>query len=354
MTIVDPGGQYDAQWLGVQVAVKSINAAGGIKGRPIEVSRCGTNLSQQGAATCARQAASDQNVVAMVGDESAFQDAIEPSLITAKLPEIGTEAYDQAAASSPVTFCGTPGLVGTFAAAVMLSKNLDKKKIATPYVNIAAGAALPPLIDSLVKPFGGSVVSKPPVDPTTTDVSAQVAAMKSAGANGVVPVVGSDQVQLIIKTSAQQGYTTPTFAIGSSNAGNITQDSTKYPQLHFATPSFFNRSSDGWKAFIADVQKYAPSGTVTADNLATGWFDTQLLKYALDNTSDISRAGLLSTMNAASSVDIQGMTPVLDFTKKATGLGGAFPRLINTNYYPYNVVNGQLVSINNNQPVPAY
>src|SRR5712692_1898369 len=91
---------------GMKAAVKKINAAGGVGGRPLEVVYCdATSLNKSQA--CARQAASDPTIVTAVGNLDIFG-GFDAGAEAAGLPIIGA-SVTASDFSSPVFFTPAPG-----------------------------------------------------------------------------------------------------------------------------------------------------------------------------------------------------------------------------------------------------
>src|SRR4051794_17722939 len=59
-------------------SVDAINAAGGVSGRKIVLETCDDKLTPNGAQSCFQKAASDRDVVAVVGGYNIFPEAVAP------------------------------------------------------------------------------------------------------------------------------------------------------------------------------------------------------------------------------------------------------------------------------------
>ena len=55
---------------GAQAAIAAINAAGGVKGHPLELDVCDDQQNANAAATCARRFVNDSSVIATAGDNN--------------------------------------------------------------------------------------------------------------------------------------------------------------------------------------------------------------------------------------------------------------------------------------------
>lgn len=343
-TIHDTGSQSDDFMTGINAAIESINEHGGVNGRPLEIEKCDTGRDPARAEQCARSAVDNDDVVATVGDTNGFGTQIMPVLEQAGMPAVGHEAYTQADAKSPVAFNSTPGFFISLAGPVLLVRNVEATKIGVPFIDNPAGNAIPALVEKAITPIGGSVSAKAGIPLTATDVSTQVAAIQESDPDGVAPILSAALTESVLQSAVQLGFTDVPFALAPHTKSPLAT-AESYPELDTVFPTYFNHASEGWQAFEADMEEYSPDGALT-DGPAAGWFAVQLFKWAADQATTIDRAGILDVLSKADAVDIGGMTEPLDFTTDSPALDGGFPRIVNTNYYPYRVEDGEFVSLN--------
>jgi ABC-type branched-subunit amino acid transport system substrate-binding protein len=109
---------------GVEVAVKAINDAGGIDGRPVEATFCNDKFDPNEAAACARDAVA-QGAVAVIGGTTPNAGTILPILEEAGIPWLaGSGTAGPVELKSPVAYpinAGAPGMtIGAGTKAVLL------------------------------------------------------------------------------------------------------------------------------------------------------------------------------------------------------------------------------------------
>jgi len=331
----------DDNGAGLEAAVKAVNANGGIKGRPVELTTCSDNNDANTAAKCARDAANDPDVVAIVDHSNSYGATTFPILEKAGLAALGTQVFGQADAKSPVVFNSSSGIFNSIGAAKVAVQSLDAKRIGVPYVDVPAGAQLAPFIDTIVKPLGAKAVGVIPVSPTAADVTSQVANELAAKPDAIIDGLTVEQFTKFIRGARQQGSDVPFLVSGGVfDAGQI-QDRLSGADSDIYIVGEFNHQSQGFKDFKADIDKYNGDYDNRNDSVLCGWFAIKQLEYAANKASSIDRKGILAAMNATTDFDLGGLTEPLDYTKPQAGLGGSLPRVINDAVYLYKYDNGK-------------
>jgi ABC-type branched-subunit amino acid transport system substrate-binding protein len=346
---------------GTTAAVDAINAGGGIDGHQVALSFCDTTNDPNVAAQCARTAVADPSVLAVTSNSTSYSANVDAVLVQAGLPLIGGIPFSPGDFTSKIAFNTSPGALGTPAEGIMIIKQLKGSKIGVPYVDVPAGAGIKPLMQAIAGPHGGTVVGNVPISINAADVTTQAAAVQAAKPDGIVDALLTPQMVSFIKAYRQQGGTTP-FVVGTNELGSntIKQQLAGADQDIYAA-GWFNYQSSGYKRYRADMAKYQPSALdPTNDLTADAWLNVEMFAMAAAKTlkaspnTPLSRAGLLKTMNTWTDFNLGGMTPVLDFSKPQTALGGGFSRIVDPYYYPVHYENGQFVSIDNNKPVNLF
>ena len=96
-----------------RAAAASVNADGGVGGRPLEIVGCDTRGDPNGAAECGREMV-DQGVVALVGSFSGFSAGFLPVTEGAGIPSVGHFIGGAADLGATLTYpimAGSPGLI---------------------------------------------------------------------------------------------------------------------------------------------------------------------------------------------------------------------------------------------------
>jgi ABC-type branched-subunit amino acid transport system substrate-binding protein len=358
-TIMDTGSQGDDYFDGITAAIARINQGGGIKlkdgtKRKVAMTKCDDQRTAAGAQACARKVTADSSTVAVVGSENTQGAAIMPILEAAGIPYIGATNL-AAEATSKVTFDATMANGSTIARAILVAKSAKAKSVVIPYNDSGAALSLVSILQPYLTQNGSTLAAKVPV-PTlgATDVTAQVTAVETAKPDAILPILSQAATDAMLKTQVSLGYFDTPWVIGAANA-NPLQVSALYPKLKFYVVGQLNEASAGWKAFLKDMKKYAVKGSALSEGPALGWNAVNIFQAAAEKADAVTASGILATM-ATLKYDSQGLTPLLDFSKAGTITvnSGQMTRIINTTYYPYEIKNGKLVSLNGNKPVQIF
>jgi len=322
---------------GAAAAVKAINAAGGVNGRLLQVTSCDEKSDANIAAKCARDAASDSKVVALVASGSTFGGQVDPILAQAQLADIGTLPFSEADFASPALFLtGAGGLAGTGGAASILATD-GAKKINIAFQDVPAGRGLEALTNVALAPFSLTVSKAVGIPPTAADLSPQVAQLISNNPDGIVVGTTKDLAVKIIAAARQQGYTKPITVPSASIIGGTTN-------VKFV--GGFSHGGPGYDQFTAEMRKSDPSAPLDEDALSA-WLSVHLFADTAKSLQTVTRATVWSAMNKVTSYDTKGLTPPLDFTQAQAGGGGHFARVINPSVVELTYDNGSLKNVSN-------
>lgn len=196
---------------GVEMAIKEINAAGGILGKKIESTTADTQ-SNPGVAKGLTQKAVDENVFAIFGP--VFSGSIMVSMAESRKAGIPNFTGGEAA---PVTTQGNPYVFRTsFGQAQSFPKlgryiteDLKLKTLAVIYVNNDFGKGG---LDSIKKALGGAntkIVSEISTESGQIDFSAAILKAKQSGADGVFSYSNEEESARILRELRKQGWNKP-------------------------------------------------------------------------------------------------------------------------------------------------
>jgi len=196
---------------GVKLAVKEINAAGGILGRKIEYSSNDTQ-SQPNIAKGLAQKAVDQNAYVVMGP--VFSGSIMVSMAETKRAEIPNFTGGEAAA---ITQQGNPYIFRTSftqttampKVARYLSDNLKAKTLAIIYTNNDFGKGGRDVIMKAIEPSGIKVVADISTDPGQLDFSGAVLKAKQANADALFVYTNEEEAARALRELKKQGYDKP-------------------------------------------------------------------------------------------------------------------------------------------------
>lgn len=358
VSIQDPAGDNPTYvQVGLTAAVDSINASGGINGRPIKFTVCNTHQDPNLAATCARKAASDSSVLAVVDDDTTYAANVDPVLESSNLPSIGNFPNAQADFKSKMTFNLSSGSLVTVGEALLALDELKATRVGLPYVGVPSASGLKDLITSLTGNAGVNVVSFVAVPPTAVDVTSEAAAVASAKPAAILQGLATPQFVQFIKTYREAGGQTPFVASGLALFPHILQTQLKGIDGLYSAENV-NTTSAGYHRFLADVGKYQSSHkNNVSDYSSLAWLGVQLFKQAVQDAANrgaVTRARLVSALNAMTGFTVGNMIQPVNFSDPQRAGGGAFPRIQNPYFYPMRVSSSASTSLNKYQPISVF
>jgi ABC-type branched-subunit amino acid transport system substrate-binding protein len=303
--------QPDAK-VGLDAAVASINAAGGVSGHPLKVDFCDTQYTVNGELACARKMVSDKVSAVVNPFFLADQSGAEVKLLgTAGIPIFGSQGLSPAELNSPDVWPLSSGLPGWAYGAAAQMLQAGATKISVLIDTNPASAFSASLVSAAVTSAGKSattVVGDSNSDPT---FSAAAAKATKGGTNGVILTPGPQNIPKMIQALKQSGYTgkigsltvimppAVVKALGAAGEG-VLADS----QVALTSDS----SNAGVQKYNADMAKYG-NNTSTDSSLFT-WSAVELFAKAIASATSFDGASITKALNSGSApIDIGTVAP---------------------------------------------
>jgi len=215
-------GLFQGATIGAQAFAAYINSQGGINGRRLKVI-VRDDQFDSGQNRAQAQDLSKQ-VLAMLGSFSTFDDAGQPELEKAGVPDVGY-ALSEGRRSSAINFSPQPAKSGTFRTGgfIYYAKKFPEavKKIATLYGDVPASKG--PALDSMAaaRSVGWNFVYDRAYQPTETDFTADVVRMRQAGVRGFYSTsLDGKTAARLVKAIKQQGLQLDFIGFGASGYDN--------------------------------------------------------------------------------------------------------------------------------------
>lgn len=194
---------------GARIAADIINRKGGVMGKKLELVIEDNKSNPREAVASAEKLILKDKVPVMMGAwSSTFTLAIMP-----KLMEYGVPMVVETASSSKITTAGNPWIFRTSPTSAMeaaaFAKQLDKmspaiKKVDFLSVNNDWGLGAAGEFKKMFEAKGIAVGRTETMAPDATDLSAQLAALKSTGADTLIVTSGIEQLTLAIRQAGEQ------------------------------------------------------------------------------------------------------------------------------------------------------
>lgn len=322
-----------------------INARGGVAGRPLEVTVCDEQFDPAIATTCARQAV-EEDMVSIVGSFTFFAESIVPVIAESSITWFGACCpITPSELSSPYSF--NIGNQPMYAVGMVKRAVEDGCTSINAIIIDGAQVFIPPM-ENAIKALGmsfGNIIILPP---TAQDYSSEVA-QATTNADCVVAVISEtpfitwNTAWAQSGTDAQQygpqGNLNSVSAAGAEEAtdGNIIAG--MYPDISTAPFAEYRVALDesGLDTTVLDYNSLGGLGTWAA---FVGF--TQIAE-TIDG--EITAESFYQAADTTSSLDLNGMVPVLDFTQDWTeGLEG-YNRLFNRTVVFSKLDNGKVVPL---------
>jgi branched-chain amino acid transport system substrate-binding protein len=324
----------------LQAVVQQVNNSGGIKGHPLSWTVCQTQGNDNLGAQCARNAASNKNVVAVVGSESEAGANIDPILESAKLPNIGVFPLAPNDYSSPMSFPVTSGPNGITAGDIAFATaHVHAKKLGLAYAQVAAGAGFVSVLQPVAQADGASITASAGIPATAPDLSSYVVAT-AAKTDAVILGVPAETTVRYAQAESALGVKTPIFTADNLTAQLIPQLPNGGAGIYFADN--FLRQGPVWDTYLKQMSAVGASSQTGSLRAINTWVAGQLFLAAAKSATSPTRAGILAAMEGMADFNLKGIIPPLNFSKDVPG---QFPRLFNGTVTFDTMANGNLVSI---------
>jgi branched-chain amino acid transport system substrate-binding protein len=282
---------------GVELAIKEINAAGGILGRKIEHSTADTQTNP-GIAKAMAQKAADQDAFAIFGP--VFSGSIMVSMAESKRAEIPNFVAGEAAG---ITQQGNAYVFRTsFTQATSMPKigryisdQLKAKSLAVVYANNDFGKGG---LDMMKKALEGSatkVAAEISTEPGQVDFSAAVLRLKQSGADAVFVYTNEEESARALRELRKQGWNKPiigeTTLVGQKVielAGEAANGAVAHVGLTVDAP---NPLVQDFRARFEKEYKY-----LSDHNGIKGYTGVYVLKAAIEKTGKLDRKAVAQTL----------------------------------------------------------
>ncbi|MBA2961110.1 MULTISPECIES: ABC transporter substrate-binding protein [Ramlibacter] len=298
---------------GVLLAVKEINAAGGILGRKIETSTADTQ-SNPGVAKGLAQKAVDDGVVAVFGP--VFSGSIMVSMAETRRAELPNFTGGEAAA---ITKQGNPYIFRTSFTqdtampkiARYIASNLKAKSVALIYVNNDYGKGGRESLMKALEPLGVKVTADISTDQNQVDFSAPVLKAKQSNADIVFVYTNEEESARALRELRKQGVSKPivgeTTLVGQKVielAGDAANGAVAHVGLTVDAPMPAMRA---FRARFEKEYRYTPD-----HNGIKGYTGVYVLKAAIEKAGKVDRKAIAQAMHGLSVAVAKEQNVILD------------------------------------------
>jgi branched-chain amino acid transport system substrate-binding protein len=305
---------------GVELAVKEINAAGGILGRKIETSTADTQ-SNPGVAKGLATKAVDDDVFAVFGP--VFSGSILVSMAETRKAEVPNFTGGEAAA---ITKQGNPYIFRTSftqdtampKVARYVANNLKAKTVALIYVNNDFGKGGRESLTKALEPLGVKVIADISTDQNQVDFSAAVLKAKQANADVVFVYTNEEEAARALRELRKQGITKPIVGetvLTSQKVIELAGDAANGAVAHVGlTVDAPTPAMRAFRAKFENEYKY-----VSDHNGVKGYTGIYIMKAAIEKAGKVDRKLLAQTMKGLKISAAQHPGVLMDVSFDANG-----------------------------------
>jgi ABC-type branched-subunit amino acid transport system substrate-binding protein len=313
---------YAEMGTAVDAAEKAVNDSGGIKGRPLKVDVCDTTspVDPNPTQACMRGVLANKDIVAEVADYGSFNDIITPLENQNGLAQIGGIPLGLSQLTLPNSF---PLVMPEEEAMGATMLSTGAKKPALIFINIPTAQKAPSQINAWLKAGGSStqLVSAVSSDITSTDLSPQVAATCSSGADAVGLSLSYTGIAAFL-TARQQGscpnIKVVSTALGQANTTASLGSKAEGMYITSGMPLWTNTSLKGIQAFNDQMNAIDPKSVKDEESLNAWAAVWAFAQEARKMTNDITRANVLAYWQKLGDFQLYDLFPPgMNFQKPA-------------------------------------
>ncbi len=286
---------------GVELAVKEINAAGGILGKQIEHTASDTQ-SNPGVAKGLTAKAVDDNVFAVFGP--VFSGSIMVSMAETKRAEIPNFTGGEAAA---ITKQGNPYIFRTSftqdtampKVARYIATGLKAKTVAVIYVNNDFGKGGRDAISKALEAQGVKVVADISTDSGQIDFSAPVLKAKQANADAIFVYTNEEESARALRELRKQGVNKPLVGETTLTGQKVIElagDAANGAIAHVG----LTVDADNPLMLKFKAKYYQATGTISDHNGIKGYSGVYVLKAAIEKVGKLDRVAVAKALHGLS------------------------------------------------------
>ena len=282
--------------LGLDLAVKDINAAGGILGRPVEVIYADDKTRPEAAETAARALIESDGVVALVGPiTSRNLNAIAPVAENLKTPLLYATNYEGGKCSRYV-----------FSFSTVPNQELGQL---LPYVNETIGNTyfllgtdrvwphqMFDLARPLIEKLGGKIVGIKYTLGTETDFSPLIAQVAASKAKVLLFALKGDGMDFIRQADEQGLLKDTTIAFLGLSEVDLGIFRGKGQNMIAVVPSVATSDEPSIKAFVAKARAEAGAGVAVSNYVVTHYNALTALKAAIEKAGKVDKEAIVDNL----------------------------------------------------------
>ena len=224
--LTGPQAQYGVAWKkGFDLAIEEINAAGGIKGRPLQYVFTDTQNDPKQTVATAQKYISDPKIVLATGDFSSTSSMAASALYQrAGLVQFGfNNSNPKFTDGGDFLWSNSPTQTNEAPAHAAYVRDLGLKKVAVFSLNSDWGKLTGDLTITALTKYGVQVALRETYLPDEKDFKPIISKAKAAGVDGIVLVSYQNDAALLVQQIRSQGINLPIVSNGSQATAGFLQ-----------------------------------------------------------------------------------------------------------------------------------
>jgi branched-chain amino acid transport system substrate-binding protein len=319
--------QYGAQWKkGFDLALAEVNAAGGVKGRPLTYDFQDSQSDPRQSVTVAQKFVSDPKIVVEAGDFSSTASmAASPIYQRAGLVQFGfTNSHPNFTKGGDYMWSNSISQADETPRLVKYAADLGLKRVAVLHLNTDWGRAAEKIFVDTAPKFGLAIVDDEGYQPDEKDFRSTLVRVRDVKPDGVVLISYYADGALISRQVRDVGLTQPLVAIGSIYSPKFIELGGPASEGVFTESNFFPGDT---KPEVQDfVKKFKAKYGEEPDDFNAVAYDTIILLADVMNTYGLDRKQIHDGLAAIKDVPsvIYGKAKFDPQTRRVTGAGAVY------------------------------
>ena len=286
---------------GSQVAQKVINDAGGVLGKPLDLSHADTQCDEADAVPAVRQLLAANNATGIIGPETQEIAAVAPIVSAAKIPtqfQGGSTAFDKNA--NPYLWRDSPSDSQLGVAMALYAKQKGYTKGALLFSSDIAQQTIPKPIRATWEKLGNTIVSDITVTPGQTSYRTQVQQIISAAPDVIFTQLDPQTAAVMFQNFKELNNLAIPIVGTDVTSGNDYLSAITYPIAHDHLISVYGTNATGAAADNFSSAFTAQNGSATPPIAGANYaYDAVIsLALAMDKAGTTDGPAVIADMKA--------------------------------------------------------
>lgn len=299
-----------------QAFADTLNAQGGINGRPLQVIACDERGEPEAAEKCARRAV-DEGVVAVVGAFSLHGDRYQPVLQAAGIAYLGGAPMSPADLTSPVSFPVAGGIGLEVLGAARMAADRGCERVAL----IRQGVVTTELLDAFAAAglaTSGMSLSSVVVLPPGPDALTPQVAEATRDSDCLVIVSAEQNTQRVLAAYQELGATQRLFTVGGGHSARVAAQFPEIGARTYRADALPPISNTVWREYLEAIARSPRAATVEVEGTLQRltWASYEVFARVARELTNVTAESMLAALRSTTELDTDGLTPSLTFTEE--------------------------------------